>query len=1272
MHQVLGAWIKERFAGMSKVHLSISILLLLGIGIFGNGCDWTAPERALKPTPRFEYNPSEGAAPLQVRFNDMSLSAKSPVQAWSWNFGDGNTGSGPSPMHEYKLPGVYDVKLTITTADGNFTVRKKKAVTVVGQDGTTGTGPGETGGTASTGVSITAPQGLPATPIFNVRKEATPMALPPYENLARVSDTYTILHNLPTSDVFIPTANTPVGTSLSIPLHSGTNIPEGQGTILLLARFEDGRVIPIPGSVKDNIFQASVLRIPPRAQYTVVSRPDVVFRGVDGLNVSFGGWLSPWSIATSDAMLRTVTALYKGNMNDEASFNRRNFTATELEDSLKVLSEIVRAECNNYLYAAAALPLLLPVDEKFLTILFPMRSSYSPAISRATGAVYSENFFGHLVLDPEQLVAITIRNLRAAKADSNALDVNQRFSPSMAFVEALARCVYPAYRVAPIATSGFGPLELPVPADGKPVEFMQGFYDGGAIYLGQRAAALGARGFDPNEYSLLSEPLFFPYSAFLPGYSCSSQEFFAWLMRDQQAITPHHLYAKTISGMNKKLDACQQAASCPLNFWQALSALYLQTDDVMSAKLADAALPGRSNLRDCYWLYVKDRAYENRNASLLRPSDNLKPTNFFNAERFGDEGLVHVQFDGPAETLTLAPESTAALRDMRPLSARALVFDLHPMTTELTLTVDPTAWAEDEDGYGIGFAVCVEGLNGIDLNSPKGVYANYAIEDADGDGRNDRVRVTRLESEHDECLNRVIVLAANLNLTERNSLTIEAKASSNLSIPESEVLTRYVSACDPLYDYSLDATWDLRATDGFTAHLLRMTSGAWRGANEVYESVWEHNITVIEPVNIRENTAMLFISGGRTGSEINLTEALILAEFAKQSRSMVALIAAVPNQPLYFSDETRGRSEDAIIAYSYDRYMTGYAAGEPDMTWPALLPMTRAAVRALDTLQDFMANKPGAVRNIDSFVVAGASKRGWTTWLTAAADPRVSAVIPIVIDVLNMDKQMEHHRKAYASYEPFSDKDRIFGGYSTSIKDYVEMEIFSRFNTDAGASLLAIVDPYQYRHKLTMPKLIANSTGDQFFLPDSSQFYFDNMFGENYLHYAPNTDHSLTDGINVDRATLDTMQAFYTAHVRNMNNDPSDNVALPAYTWEYVDSGNRARIVVRADRAPIQVNLWTADAPNHRDFRLQTLGPAWTSVPLLSECERLIELGEDVDCLTHPQRNTYVGAVDVPAEGEGWRGFFVQLRFQGPDGPLSSSDYVFTTPVRVMPDVYPE
>ena len=48
-----------------------------------------------------------------------------------------------------------------------------------------------------------------------------------------------------------------------------------------------------------------------------------------------------------------------------------------------------------------------------------------------------------------------------------------------------------------------------------------------------------------------------------------------------------------------------------------------------------------------------------------------------------------------------------------------------------------------------------------------------------------------------------------------------------------------------------------------------------------------------------------------------------------------------------------------------------------------------------------------------------------------------------------------------------------------------------------------------YLDRLTLPKYVVNAAGDQFFTPDSSRFYFDDLKGPKYLRYVPNGDHSL-------------------------------------------------------------------------------------------------------------------------------------------------------------------
>ena len=61
-----------------------------------------------------------GQAPLAINFDaNNSMSAHGEITNYAWDFGDGNTGSGPLVSHTYQNEGVYKVTLTITDELGN-------------------------------------------------------------------------------------------------------------------------------------------------------------------------------------------------------------------------------------------------------------------------------------------------------------------------------------------------------------------------------------------------------------------------------------------------------------------------------------------------------------------------------------------------------------------------------------------------------------------------------------------------------------------------------------------------------------------------------------------------------------------------------------------------------------------------------------------------------------------------------------------------------------------------------------------------------------------------------------------------------------------------------------------------------------------------------------------------------------------------------------------------------------------------------------------------
>ena len=455
------------------------------------------------------------------------------------------------------------------------------------------------------------------------------------------------------------------------------------------------------------------------------------------------------------------------------------------------------------------------------------------------------------------------------------------------------------------------------------------------------------------------------------------------------------------------------------------------------------------------------------------------------------------------------------------------------------------------------------------------------------------------------CRFRVITLIALLFVTSVYSYAGPRERSPR----KQTALDRYVFKPDPAYQYKLVNT--IKGT-GFTAYVLDMTSQRWRTEAEVDKPVWRHWLTVIKPDQVITSTGLLYITGGSNNSRMPTAAEPSLAATAVGASAVVAELRMIPSEPLTFKDETKSRTEDEIIAYTYSKFMkTG------DETWPLRLPMTKASVKALDTITSFCASSDGGKVTVDKFVVAGGSKRGWTSWTTAAVDDRVVGVIPIVIDVLNNEKSMEHHWRSYGFWAP-------------AIGDYLEIHDWT--GTPQFTALMKIDDPYHYRERLTMPKFIMNSTGDQYFLPDSWQFYYDDLKGEKYLRYVPNTKHDLR---NSD--ARESLRSYFESIVTGAKR--------PRFTWKIEKDGS---IIVETQDQPTEVKLWQATNAKARDFRLDTLGAAYKSSSL------------------EPEKNgRYVARVAAPAEG--FTAYFVELTFPG-SGKLPLK---FTTGVKVTPDRYP-
>jgi len=328
---------------------------------------------------------------------------------------------------------------------------------------------------------------------------------------------------------------------------------------------------------------------------------------------------------------------------------------------------------------------------------------------------------------------------------------------------------------------------------------------------------------------------------------------------------------------------------------------------------------------------------------------------------------------------------------------------------------------------------------------------------------------------------------------------------------------------------------------GATSYEIKLTSQTWQNI------VWEHRLRLIRPVKLENpSLAILLITGSGGGKN----ELLIGTEIAANSGSLVAILHDVPNQPLF-----DGLGEDALISYTFQKFLE-----TNDKDLPLLFPMTKSAVKAMDAIQQFAKKELGV--DVSGFTVGGASKRGWTTWFSAAVDKRVKAIFPMVYDNLDLPKQMKHQIDAW-------------GKYSEQIADYSKKNLPQLLTTEIGRELGALVDPFTYKDKITVPKLIITGTNDRYWPLDALNLYYDALAGEKYIYYAPNSGHGL------EKCLSQVISNAIALHLKT-----AGKLAFPKSSWECKKDGDFIEFSIIPDSKvkPKSVFVWTATSPT-RDFR---------------------------------------------------------------------------------------
>ncbi|MHA4895992.1 PhoPQ-activated pathogenicity-related family protein [Pedobacter sp. PWIIR3] len=425
------------------------------------------------------------------------------------------------------------------------------------------------------------------------------------------------------------------------------------------------------------------------------------------------------------------------------------------------------------------------------------------------------------------------------------------------------------------------------------------------------------------------------------------------------------------------------------------------------------------------------------------------------------------------------------------------------------------------------------------------------------------------------------------------------------AITPATALKRYIDNGDRTYKWSVKDSFTVEDVSIYT---LLLTSQKWR------ESTWTHQLTILVPKGFKYDGALLFITGGSVGKEgvpnwtdRNNREIFGMGLLARQNKAVVAVLRQTPNQPLY-----SGLTEDALISYTLHNFKN-----DGDYSWPLLFPMVKSATSAMSAVQEFSRQKLS--KTIRRFVVSGASKRGWTTWLTGAVDKRVTAIAPMVIDMLNMPVSMKYQIK-------------VWKDYSIQIEDYVKLGLVQEMGTETSNALTTMIDPYSYKKMLTMPKMIIMGTNDEYWPIDNIKNYYDSIPGQNLIKYIPNVGHSLGDGTEA----LTTLSAFFGYTLKKS--------PYPVCNWTSTVSSKGVKLTIQATADKlVDVVVWHSDSPD-MDFR----NDKWTSESLGISHQAKVEALEGF-----PE--------------SGYRAFYVNLKYKDANGgEYTESTRVFMTDNKVL------
>lgn len=414
------------------------------------------------------------------------------------------------------------------------------------------------------------------------------------------------------------------------------------------------------------------------------------------------------------------------------------------------------------------------------------------------------------------------------------------------------------------------------------------------------------------------------------------------------------------------------------------------------------------------------------------------------------------------------------------------------------------------------------------------------------------------------------------------------------------ILTDYVYKDDNSYEYKIEENIKENKS---TRIVINMTSQTW------HEMKITNTVVIIVPDNCRVKDKALLLNTGGSYKGGSLW-AQLGTQMSKLIACPVCIVFDIPNQPMW------DKKEDGLMALTFKQALENNKINE----YPLILQMAKAVIKSMDTIEDVSEKELGT--KISEFIITGASKRGWTSWISAGTkDKRIVGIMPIVFDWLDMKSQITHQKEYYDVL-------------SAQIGDYTELKFDEFIYTKEAKEILELIDPYYYN--VSIPKLIINGSNDQYWTLDSSSIYYPKLKGDKYLFYKPNANHDMgllqfsdnpMKGFAEILPMLNVMKTFI---YHEFLNEDMENI-----DWTWSEKDNKIICELKLNSQPVDVLYYTKDVEK-RDFRQVS----WEGVKLEPN-----------------EKGKYIFTKDKPEKG--YCGTFIEVKFKSKDNTPYS---LFTTP----------